>query len=91
MIRRSEPTTRLASSAGSYSHSMDWPYSRIADMLLDHQYWSPNDPQKSIYDDTAWTFGELGNVLVVRVTDIKVLDAPMEQLPATYEPWRNQR
>src|SRR6185436_14235894 len=59
---------------------MDQPYSRIADMLLDHQYWSPNDPQKSIYDDTAWTFGELGNVQVVRVTDVKVLDAAMERV-----------
>jgi len=66
--------------AGSYVIRMDQPYSRIADMLLDHQYWSPNDPQKSIYDDTAWTFGELGNVQVVRVTDVKVLDAAMERV-----------
>ena len=66
--------------AGSYLVRMDQPYSRIADMLLDYQYWSPNDPQKSIYDDTAWTFGELGNVQVVRVTDVKVLDAAMEKV-----------
>ncbi|HXU35076.1 MAG TPA: M14 family zinc carboxypeptidase [Blastocatellia bacterium] len=66
--------------AGSYIVRMDQPYSRIADMLLDYQYWSPNDPQKQVYDDTAWTFGELGNVQVVRVTDVKVLDASMERV-----------
>ena len=65
--------------AGSYIVRMDQPYSRIADMLLDYQYWSPNDPQTA-YDDTAWTFGELGNVQVVRVTDRKVLDAPMQRV-----------
>jgi hypothetical protein len=64
--------------AGSYLVRMDQPYSRIADMMLDYQYWSPNDPQRNIYDDTAWTFGELGNVQVVRVTDLRALDAPME-------------
>ena len=63
--------------AGSYVLRMDQPYSRIADTLLDYQYWAPNDPQKSIYDDTGWTFGELGNVQVARVTDVKVLDAAM--------------
>jgi hypothetical protein len=63
--------------AGSYVLRMDQPYSRIADALLDYQYWAPNDPQKDIYDDTAWTFGELGNVQVARVTDAKVLDAGM--------------
>jgi hypothetical protein len=63
--------------AGSYVLRMDQPYSRIADTLLDYQYWAPNDPQKSIYDDTGWTFGELGNVQVARVTDVKVLDGPM--------------
>src|ERR1035438_8416159 len=48
--------------AGTYVLRMDQPYSRIADTLLDYQYWAANDPQKSIYDDTGWTFGELGNV-----------------------------
>lgn len=66
--------------AGSYLLRMDQPYSRIADMMLDYQYWSPNDPQRNIYDDTAWTFGELGNVQVVRVSDVKVLDAAMEKV-----------
>ncbi len=63
--------------AGTYVLRMDQPYSRMADTLLDYQYWAPNDPQKDIYDDTGWTFGELGNVQVARVTDVKVLDASM--------------
>ena len=66
--------------AGSYIIRMDQPYSRIADALLDHQYWSPDDPQKTPYDDTGWTFGELFNVQVVRVTDTKVLEAPIERV-----------
>jgi hypothetical protein len=66
--------------SGSYIVRMDQPYSRIADALLDYQYWAPNDPQTDIYDDTAWTMGELANVEVVRVTDTKVLQAPMERL-----------
>jgi hypothetical protein len=66
--------------AGSYLVRMDQPYSRIADMMLDYQYWSPNDPQRNIYDDTAWTFGELGNVQVLRVNDVKALEAPMEKV-----------
>jgi hypothetical protein len=64
--------------AGTYVLRMDQPYSRIADTLLDYQYWAANDPQKAIYDDTGWTFGELGNVQVARVTDLKVLDAKMD-------------
>jgi hypothetical protein len=35
---------------------MDQPYSRIADALLDYQYWAPNDPQRNPYDDTGWTY-----------------------------------
>ncbi len=62
---------------GSYVVRMDQPYSRIADALLDYQYWAPDDPQRNPYDDTGWTFGELFNVKVTRVTDTKVLDAPM--------------
>jgi Zinc carboxypeptidase len=74
-----QPETRTFA-AGSYIVRMDQPYSRIADALLDYQYWSPKDPQQDIYDDTGWTFGELGNVQVVRVTDVKVLDASMERV-----------
>jgi hypothetical protein len=73
------PTSRQFP-AGSYVVRMDQPYSRIADSLLDFQYWSPDDPQKTPYDDTGWTFGELFNVQVVRVTDVKVLEAPMERV-----------
>jgi hypothetical protein len=68
--------------AGSYIVRMDQPYSRIADALLDYQYWAPNDPQQDVYDDTAWTMGELANVEVVRVVDTKVLDAAMERVGA---------
>jgi hypothetical protein len=57
---------------------MDQPYSRIADALLDYQYWAPNDAQTRPYDDTGWTFPEGFGVQAVRVTDVKVLDAPME-------------
>jgi hypothetical protein len=66
--------------AGSYIVRMDQPYSRVADALLDHQYWSPNDPQKTPYDDTGWTFGEMYNVRVLRVVDPKVLETPMERV-----------
>jgi hypothetical protein len=59
---------------------MDQPYSRMADSLLDYQYWSPNDPQRTPYDDTGWTFPELFNVQAVRITDVKVLDAPSEKI-----------
>jgi Zinc carboxypeptidase len=68
--------------AGSYIVRMDQPYSRIADALLDYQYWAPNDPQTEVYDDTAWTMGELANVGVSRIVDTKVLNAPMERLAA---------
>src|SRR4029077_2654573 len=74
-----EPASREFPS-GSFIIRMDQPYSRIADALLDHQYWSPDDPQKTPYDDTGWTFGELFNVKVFRVTDAKVLDAAMERV-----------
>jgi hypothetical protein len=73
------PVTRTFP-AGSYIVRMDQPYSRIADALLDYQYWSPNDPQRTPYDDTGWTFPELYNVQAVRVGDVKVLDAAMEKV-----------
>ena len=76
--KKDEPKTKTREfPAGSYIVRMDQPYSRIADMMLDLQYWAPDDPQKDIYDDTAWSFGELQNVKTVRVTDAKVLDVPM--------------
>ena len=50
-----------------------------------------NDPQKSIYDDTGWTFGELGNVQVSRVTDVKVLDAADDEGHRSGEGARRRR
>jgi Zinc carboxypeptidase len=79
------PTTREFP-AGSYIIRMDQPYSRIADALLDHQYWSPEDPQKTPYDDTGWTFGELFHVQVTRVTDTKVLEVPMDRVTEIHAP-----
>ena len=61
--------------AGSYVVRMDQPYSRMADMLLDTQYYNVNDPRP--YDDTGWTLGPLRNVKTVRVKDEKILDAAM--------------
>ena len=77
--KKPEPEVRQFP-AGSLIVRMDQPYSRIADMLLDYQYWSPDDPQRHPYDDTGWTFGELFGVQVVRVTDRKVLEAPVERV-----------
>ena len=74
-----KPATRTFP-AGSYIVRMDQPYSRIADALLDYQYWSPNDPQKTPYDDTGWTFPELYNVQATRVVDVKVLEAPVAKV-----------
>jgi hypothetical protein len=76
---KAEPATRTFP-AGSYVIRMDQPYSRIADALLDYQYWSPDDPQKTPYDDTGWTFGELYGIEVARVSDAKILTAPMERV-----------
>jgi hypothetical protein len=72
--------------AGSYIVRMDQPYSRIADALLDYQYWAPNDAQTRPYDDTGWTFPEGFAVQAVRVTDVKVLDAPMEAVKGEVSP-----
>ena len=66
--------------AGSYVVRMDQPYSRMADMLLDTQYYNVNDPRP--YDDTGWTLGALRNVKTVRVTDKGVLQSPMTPLAA---------
>lgn len=62
--------------SGSYIVRMDQPYSRIADALLDRQYWAPNDPQKSPYDDTGWSFPEGFAAPAYRVTDTAILGVP---------------
>lgn len=69
--------------AGSYVIRMDQPYSRMADMMLDTQYYNVNDPRP--YDDTGWTLGPLRNVKTVRVADKAdqdILKAPMTLLTA---------
>ncbi len=69
--------------AGSYVVRMDQPYSRMADMMLDTQYYNVNDPRP--YDDTGWTLGALRNVKTVRVADKadqNILKAPMTLLTA---------
>jgi hypothetical protein len=63
--------------AGSYIVRMDQPYSRIADALLDYQYWAPDDDQKTPFDDTGWTFPEGYGVESVRVVDQAVLSVPV--------------
>jgi len=60
--------------AGSYIVRMDQPYSRMADMLLDTQYYNVSDPAP--YDDTGWTMSAMRNVKTVRVVEKSVLDAP---------------
>ena len=61
---------------GSYIIRMDQPYSRMADMVLDRQYFNVNDPRP--YDDTGWTLGPLYNVKTVRVEDKEILSVPMD-------------
>ncbi|MDN5923767.1 MAG: hypothetical protein L0H70_02065 [Xanthomonadales bacterium] len=70
MVKRTFP-------AGSWIIRMDQPYSRVADTLLDRQYWAPDDPQSQPYDDTGWSFGDLFGVDVARVMDTAVLKVPM--------------
>jgi hypothetical protein len=61
--------------AGSYVIRMDQPYSRMADMMLDTQYYNSTDTRP--YDDTGWSLGPLRNVKTTRVTDAAILKAPM--------------
>src|SRR6267378_4314485 len=82
---RPQPTPRTFP-AGTYIVRMDQPYSRMADSLMDYQYWSPNDPQRTPYDDTGWTFPELFNVQAVRVTDTRVLDVTIEKVAGDVRP-----
>ncbi|MEX2608786.1 MAG: M14 family zinc carboxypeptidase [Gemmatimonadota bacterium] len=66
--------------AGSYVVRLDQPFSRSADMLLDWQYYNPNDPAP--YDDVGWTLGALYDTETVRVEDTSFLSTAM-QLQAT--------
>jgi hypothetical protein len=78
--KRGDKPTQVTLPAGSVVVRMDQPFSRVADALLDRQYWAPDDPQKHPYDDTGWCFSELFNVKVVRVTDPAFLSAKMSPL-----------
>lgn len=70
--------------ASSYVIRMDQPYSRMADMMLDTQYYNVNDTRP--YDDTGWSLGALRNVKTARVTDAAILKAPMELLAGPAKP-----
>src|ERR1700678_3055424 len=71
--------------AGSIVIRMDQPYSRVADALLDRQFWAADDPQKHPYDDTGWSFTHLFNLKVIRLLDPAILKSKMIPLddPAT--------
>ena len=75
--KRGDKPTNQSFPAGSFVVRMDQPYSRIADALLDKQYWAPDDPQKHPYDDTGWSFTELFNLKIARLTDPSILSAKM--------------
>lgn len=71
---------------GSMVVRMDQPYSRMADMLLDKQYYNPDDP--SPYDDTGWTLGPLFDLNTMRVKDVGILAKAGKALPAK---WTEER
>ncbi|HEY1901092.1 MAG TPA: M14 family zinc carboxypeptidase [Terracidiphilus sp.] len=78
--KRGDKPTQQAFPAGSLVIRMDQPYSRVADALLDRQFWAPDDPQKHPYDDTGWSFSHLFNLNVVRVVDPAILQSKMTLL-----------
>ncbi len=86
-VHRLDQNTDIAKSkypAGSYVIRMDQPYSRMADMLLDTQYYNINDPAP--YDDTGWSLGALRSVTTVRITDPAILKANMTALSGPAKP-----
>ncbi|MBS1724312.1 MAG: hypothetical protein JSS66_15320 [Armatimonadetes bacterium] len=93
MQRQGVETTILSSDFGSGENKlakgslvvrMDQPYCRMADMLLDKQYYRSDDP--SPYDDTGWTLGPLFDLATVRVKDKSVLDKCASSQPAAWTP-----
>jgi len=78
--KRGDKPTQETFPAGSLVIRMDQPYSRVADALLDHEFWAPDDPQKHPYDDTGWSFSHLFNLKVVRVVDPAILQSNMALL-----------
>ncbi len=78
--KRGDKAKQETFAAGSIVIRMDQPFSRIADALLDRQFWAPDDPQKHPYDDTGWSFTHLFNVKTVRVSDPAILKVAMKPL-----------
>ena len=62
-------------------------FSRVADALLDRQFWAPDDPQKHPYDDTGWSFTHLFNLKVVRVVDPAILQSKMTPCRRAQKEW----
>jgi Zinc carboxypeptidase len=78
--KRGDKPKQTTFAAGSIVIRMDQPYSRVADALLDRQYWAADDPQKHPYDDTGWSFTHLFNLKVTRVLDPAILQSKMTPL-----------
>ena len=83
--KREDKPRQQTLAAGSVVVRMDQPYSRIADALLDRQFWAADDPQRHPYDDTGWSLPHLFNVKVTRVADPEILNAKMTALKDTHE------
>jgi hypothetical protein len=78
--KRGDKSKEQTFPAGSIVIRMDQPYSRVADALLDRQFWAAADPQKHPYDDTGWSFTHLFNLKVARVLDASILKSKMTRL-----------
>jgi hypothetical protein len=78
--KRGDKPAQQTFPTGSIVVRMDQPYSRVADALLDRQFWAAADPQKDPYDDTGWSFSHLFNLKVVRVLDPSILKSKMTPL-----------
>ncbi|MGA8152980.1 MAG: M14 family zinc carboxypeptidase [Terriglobales bacterium] len=78
--KRGEKPKEETFPAGSIVIRMDQPYCRVADALLDRQFWAAGDPQKHPYDDTGWSFTHLFNLKVARVLDPSILKSRMTPL-----------
>lgn len=76
--RRPDESDTLTVNEGDWIVRMDQPYSRLADMLLDYQYYNPKDPRP--YDDTGWTLGAAFNIDTWRVKDASILEREMERV-----------
>jgi hypothetical protein len=64
--------------AGDYILRMDQPYRTLIDMMMDTQFYAPQNPAP--YDDTGWTFPLLRNVKALQVADKSILTQPMTLL-----------